>query len=248
MTSETVNSHSNTTEAERVSGQTVIKHFRNRTWLEKTVASKLFWVLALVTLFVYPIYRSVNRELPPGPPALFQIPDYQLVNEFGVPFGSDDLRGRIYLANFIFTSCPSTCPAQTEAMKKIQKRVRGLGSSIALVSFTVDPYTDTPEVLYRYARQNQANPHVWSFLTGTEEELHDLLVNGFKVPVGEKEYFDSPVEDLHLYDIAHSERVALVDSEGYVRGFYSIDDISVDQLMIDIGLMVNRLELYNQIN
>lgn len=221
--------------------------FRRRTIVERVVASKFFWVLAIALLFAYPIYRSVNRVLPQGPEQLFQVPDFELVNDFGKPFGSDDLRGRLYLANFIFTSCPSTCPAQTEAMKSIQKRVRGLGQSISLVSFTVDPEYDTPEVLYKYARQNQVNPHVWSFVTGPEEELMSLLIDGFKVPVGEKEYFDSPREDINLYDIAHSERIVLVDAEGFVRGFYSIDNQSVDQLMIDVGLMVNRKELYDQI-
>lgn len=230
-----------------VENKTVLKHFRNRSLVERTVASKLFWIFALILLFAYPIYRSVNRELPPGPERLFQVPQFELVNDFGKPFGSADLEGKIYLANFIFTSCPSTCPAQTEAMQQVQKRVRGLGTSIALVSFTVDPRHDTPEVLYKYARQNQVNPHVWSFVTGTEEDLMALFVDGYKVPVGEKEYFDSPRKDINLYDIAHSERIVLVDGEGYVRGFYAIDDISVDQLMIDVGLMVNRQELYNEI-
>lgn len=229
-----------------VENKTSLKFFRNRTLVERTVASKLFWVFAIVALFAYPIYRSIHRELPAGPQPLFEVPSFELTNEFGEPFGSADLAGKIYLANFIFTSCPSTCPAQTEAMQQIQKRVRGLGTSIALVSFTVDPRVDTPEVLYKYARQNQINPHVWSFLTGPEEKLHSLLVDGFKVPVGEREYFDSPREDINLYDIAHSERIALVDGNGSVRGFYSIDDVSIDQLMIDVGLMVNRKELYNQ--
>lgn len=223
-------------------------HQRDRTVVERLVASKIFWVLIISFFFAYPIYRSVQRELPAGPERLFKVPEFSLTNDFGEKFGSADLYGKPYLANFIFTACPSTCPEQTEVMQQIQKRIRGLGQSVAMVSFTVDPETDTPEVLYKYARRHHANPHVWSFVTGPEEELYDLLVEGFRVPVGEKEVFDSPVEGLHLYDIAHSERIVLVDSEGYVRNFYSIDNISIDQLMIDLGLLVNRQGLYNQIN
>lgn len=229
-----------------MSSTVTLKYYRNYGIIHKLVSSKTFWVVFLLLMFSYPIYRSVQRVLPAGPEPLFELPAYTLTNEFGQPFGSEDLKGRVYLANFIFTSCPSTCPEQTEVMKEIQKRVRGLGRSVALVSFTVDPWFDTPEVLYKYARRHQVNPHIWSFLTGDEEYLNELLIKGFKVPVGDREYIQSFDDDINLYDIAHSEQIVLVDGQGQVRGFYGTDRVSVDQLMIDVGLLVNRSELYGK--
>jgi protein SCO1/2 len=207
------------------------------------VQSPLLWFIFVFVGFSYPIYRSLNRELPPPLPVLFQLPKYQLTNSFGQPFGSDDLKGRSYIANFIFTSCPTTCPAQMEKTQEIQKRVRGLGTKIGIVSFSVDPENDTPKVLHKYARNLSANPHVWTFLTAKDRnQIHDLLVDGFKVPMGELEEVEGVVdrEKVTVWDIVHSERFALVDSQGQVRGYYSTTQSDIDKLMIDVGLLVNR--------
>jgi protein SCO1 len=209
-----------------------IGFIRNQSLLQKIVLSKTFWLGFLLFGFSYPIYRSLKRELPPDLPALYQIPQFELINEFGKPFGSKDLSGKIYLANFIFTSCPSACPAMMKKTQIIQKRLRGLGTKVAILSFSVDPQTDTPEVLNKFARNYKANPYVWSFLTGPYDKMKDILVNGFKVTVGEK--------DPSMMDIAHSERIILVDDLGTVRGLYSFDKLSVDQMMIDIGILVNK--------
>lgn len=211
--------------------------------IEKMVQSPFFWLLFILLGFSYPIYRSLNRELPPPLPVLFELPDYKLTNSFGRPFGSEDLEGRSYIANFIFTNCPSTCPGQMEKTQKIQKRIRGLGTKIGIVTFSVDPENDTPQVLHKYARNLRANPHVWTFLTAEDRtEIRDLLVDGFKVPMGELEEVEAVVdrEKVSVWDIVHSERFALVDSQGRVRGYYSTTQTDIDKLMIDVGLLVNR--------
>jgi protein SCO1/2 len=174
----------------------------------------------------------MKRVLPPDLPALYAIPNFELTNEFGKPFGSRDLSGRIYLANFIFSSCHSSCPVTMKKTQIIQKRLRGLGTKVAILSFSVDPERDTPQVLNKFARDYQANPFVWSFLTGPYDKIKDLLVNGFKVAVGEK--------DPSMMDIAHSDKIILVDGTGMVRGLYSSDKQSVDQMMIDIGILINK--------
>lgn len=219
-----------------------IKYIRETHFVERLVRKKSFWVLFFVLTFSYPIFRSVNRQLPPELPRLYKVPEFTLTNGFGKPFGSKDLKGKIYFASFMFTSCPTTCPGLIERIKVAQKRVKGLGQKIAILSISVDPDYDTPEVLHKYARKNKANPFVWRFLTGSRSELKSLLIDGFKVPMGNKEAVEGSVgsQKVSLMDIAHSEKLVLVDGEGMIRGYYSTDKDAMNKLMIDVGLLVNR--------
>lgn len=215
--------------------------------IEKLVASKIFWLCFIAFVFTYPIVKSVNRTLPAQLPIIKQLPEFNLINSFGKPFGSKILKGRVYIANFIFTSCASSCLRLTKEMEKVQKRVRGLGQKVALVSFTVDPTHDTPKVLYKYARGKNANPFVWTFLTGEKQEMKDLLLNGFNVPMGEKEEVAAVLDDknITMLDIAHTEKFALVDHTGAIRGYYDSTKNDINQMMIDIGLLINRKEYSN---
>ncbi|WP_127715054.1 SCO family protein [Halobacteriovorax sp. HLS] len=217
---------------------------RKNTLIEKLVLSKLFWFLLSAFLFSYPIIKSVNRTLPPPLPKMYKVPEYSLTNSFNKPFGSKDLKGRLYIAGFMFTSCPTTCPALMEKMDLIQKRVRGLGQKIAIVTFSVDPEVDTPQVLHKYARKRKANPFVWTFLTGRKEDLRSVIIDGFKVPMGEREPMVGNLngEEVTLMDIAHSEKFVLVDWNGYVREYYSTDKNGINKMMIDVGLLVNSSE------
>jgi len=195
-----------------------------------------FWTLLIAFFFAYPIYRSLNRVLPPELPIITTLPAFKLTSENNTAFGSEELKGRVYMANFMFTRCPSVCPKMMQEMVQIQKRVRGTGQKVALVTFTVDPDYDTPEVLFDAARNTyKANPHMWSFLTSqNKEELFKLYRDGFLVNVADRE----PAKD--LFDIAHSEKIVLVDQVGRVRGYYNYDKDSVNKLMIDVGLLINR--------
>lgn len=214
--------------------QTFETHFvRSDSRLEKLVRSKVFWICFLGFVFSFPIYKSLNRTLPPALPVLYQLPDYSFVNENGEVFGSKQLEDKVYIASFFFTSCPSICPKIMDKMKIIQHRIRGVGNRMKIVSFTVDPTHDSSEVLFKNARKYSANPYVWNFLTASEKDMKSLLVDGFKVPMGDK-------ENVELYDIAHSEKIVLVDGKGQIRGYYSLDDDSVNRLMIDVGLLINR--------
>lgn len=216
-------------------------------FIHKLVKKKIFWIFFCSFGFFFPIVKSLYRELPPDLPVYFQLPNYDFIDENGKNFGSKDLHGMVYVANFIFTSCPSTCPGLTAKMQVIQKRVRGLGQNIGLVSFSVDPENDTPKVLFEYARKHKANPYVWHFLTGEVELLEEVLINGFKVPLGEKtlksgfKMQNQKMDDISLIDIAHSEKFVLVDSFGRIRGYYSSEKDSINKMMIDIGLLVNRI-------
>lgn len=209
-------------------------HARKSNFIEKLVSSKLFWVVAVSFLFSYPIYRSVYRTLPPELPILSTLPEYRFVDENGNTFGSRELKGKVYVANFMFTSCTTFCPKLLSEVQKVQHRMRGVIDRAAIVSFTVDPETDTSKILFARARELKAKPFVWRFLSSTVEETKKLLVEGFKVPVGNKEIAGS------VMDVAHSNKLVLVDQNGNVRGYYDTDKDSVNQMMIDMGLLINR--------
>ncbi|MCY4644000.1 MAG: SCO family protein [Bacteriovoracales bacterium] len=204
--------------------------------IKRIVLSPLFWGLTCLFFFGVPLTKSMIRKLPPPNPALYELPEYELVNQRGKPFGSLDLKGRFYIVNFFFTSCPTVCPKLMEKMKTIQHRVRGLGDYVALVSFTVDPEVDRPKKLFQEARKYRANPHIWYFLTGEKDEVRELIVGGFKTAMGDS----TRVDGGSLYDIAHSQKLVLVDHEGKIRGFYASDKAGINSLMIDLGLLVNR--------
>ena len=206
---------------------------RKSNWIENLVRSKLFWVFFITFGFAFPIYKSLNRTLPPELPVISQVPEYELISENGQRFGSKNLKGKVYLANFVFSRCPSVCPKMLGELEKIQKRVRGTGHKVSIVTFTVDPEYDNEKVLFDLARERKANPHVWTFLTGNDKEaMFKLYKDGFKVGVEQ-----NPKD---LFDIAHSEKIVLVDQENRVRGYYAFEENSINQLMIDVGLLINR--------
>ena len=217
-----------------------MKHTRTFNLFERFILNKWFWVSFFLLAFGLPLYRSMNRSLPPPLPIYSQLPDYQLTNERGQPFGAVDLKGRIYLANFIFTRCPTKCPALMKKVQIIQKRIRGLGQEVAIVTFTVDPAYDRPPQLFKYARDLRANPHIWTFLTGPPERIEKLLFEGLKVPVGRPRGGQSDQGDIDIIDLAHSEKIVLVDRRGRVRGYYNADRKDIDRLMIDVGLLANN--------
>ena len=137
------------------------------------------------------------------------IPSFQLVNQDGERFGSAQLLGKIWIADFIFTACPGPCPMISSRMSELQKP---LGKTdVHLVSFTVDPEKDTPEVLRGYAEKLHAQPKRWDFLTGPKSAIYDLSRNGFKLAASDSEEDGIPV---------HSTRMILVDRHGEIRGYY----------------------------
>jgi protein SCO1 len=203
--------------------------------LKGFIASPLFWILWIGFLFLVPIGRSLALD-PPKPPALdVPLPAFSLTNERGEPFNRETLLGKVWVADFIFTSCPTVCPALTKRMGQVQHRARNLGDAFHLVSFTVDPENDTPERLAAYARQNRASPRLWSFVTGPLGELETTVVKGFKISMGKEE----SAPGTGIFSIFHGEKLVLVDGKGSIRGYYDADDPGIDLLMHDIGVLIN---------
>ncbi len=210
----------------------VLKNFD----IKKLVLNKWFWAFFSLCMFGFPIYKSMNRTLPPEIPRQFHIPDFTLVAENGKNFNWSSLRGRFVIVNFYFTRCPTICKELMTTTQDVQKRIRGLGDKVAIISISVDPEYDTPTVLAPYAQDLKANPHIWNFLTGSKKDVEKVVMEYFKSPMAKD------VSNLeNIFDIAHSGSFFLVDDEGWLRAIYSSKKVNLDKMMIDLGLMVNRL-------
>jgi protein SCO1 len=199
----------------------------------RLAGTPLFWLLLLGIIFVVPLGRTLARDVPQGPSMRVPLPEFQLTDQRGEPFGLAKLRGKVWVADFIFTSCGVVCPKLTKRMAELQHRTRNLGDAFHLVSFTVDPDNDTPERLAAYAREYRASPHRWTFLTGTLGDIETTVVKGFKTAMGKEE------ADPGIFSIFHGERFVLVDRKGAIRGYYEATDEGLDQLVRDIGIISN---------
>jgi protein SCO1/2 len=160
-------------------------------------------------------------------PVYGQIPNFQLTAETGQPFTRASLDGKIWVADFIYTTCPGPCPRMSSLMHQVQQASSSL-PGVQLVSFTVDPEHDTPAVLAQYATRYQAQPGRWHFLTGPRESLDHLARDSFKL---------SNVDA----SLNHSTRLVLLDRQSRIRGYYGTsDDNPVIQLIYDIKRVLSE--------
>lgn len=170
-------------------------------------------------------------------PQLGALPDFSFTRQDGQPFGSAQLRGHPFIANFIFTRCPTVCPAFTRKMAHVQQSTDSHGTHLQLVSFSVDPKYDTPERLAEYGQLHGANFTRWSFLTGDYDILKDTIVQGFKVSMGR----EAGADENDLLSIFHGTHFVLVDSKGQIRGYYdSADSESTERLLGDVKRLVRE--------
>lgn len=183
-----------------------------------------FWA-TLVALAAIPALIALYRRGPEPLPVLGTLPAFRLVDQQGRPFGSADLRGQVWVGNFIFTSCPSICPGLTRAMRSLQERYQAGRVPVRLVSFSVDPENDSPAVLRAYARRFGADLSTWTFVTGPEAAVRSLIVDGFKTYLGRRERRSD-----NLVDIAHAAHFVLVDGAGRIRGYYRPDPGGLDEI------------------
>lgn len=162
------------------------------------------------------------------------VPEFSLIERSGKATTLADLRGSIWIADFIYTTCADTCPLQTAEMARLQEEWKDR-PGVKLVSFSVDPEKDTQEVLSSYAARYKADVHRWLFLTGPKEEIGRLVQEGFKlsaVPLSA----DGNVGRV----IMHSPRFVLIDKQAEIRGYYdSRDPKAIDRLKKDAATLMN---------
>ncbi|MDE0485038.1 MAG: SCO family protein [Candidatus Poribacteria bacterium] len=173
--------------------------------------STLPWVilgLIIISIAIFnllPFYLKKKEQTPEIVYA--NVPDFSLTNQQGQPLGLSDLQGKIWVADFIFTHCPTICPVMTQEMVKLQSEFDS--EPVYFVSFTVDPERDTPEVLSRYAGQYGADEQQWHFLTGEKDQIYQLANEGFKLSAAQ-----------HGGGFPHSARFVLVAPNGTIHDYY----------------------------
>jgi len=159
------------------------------------------------------------------------VPSFQFVNQNAQSFGSAQLNGKIWIADFIYTTCPGPCPMISTRMGELQKPLEK--TDVHLVSFSVDPEKDTPTVLRGYAEKLRAEPNRWDFLTGSKSAIYKLSHDGFKLAISDgKEEAGVPV---------HSTRMVLVDRHGQIRGYYeATEPDAVTKLVADTNHLLRE--------
>jgi protein SCO1/2 len=159
------------------------------------------------------------------------VPSFQLVNQNAQPFGSAQLAGKIWIADFIYTTCPGPCPMISSRMSELQKPLEK--TDVNLVSFSVDPEKDTPQILRGYAEKLQADPARWNFLTGPKSAIYKLSHDGFKLAVSD----GSDEQGIPV----HSTRMVLVDRRGQIRGYYDATEAdAVTKLVADTNHLLRE--------
>ena len=155
---------------------------------------------------------------------------FKLKNQFGKEVGLEDWGGKIIIADFFFTSCPSICPKLTRNMKKLQTAFKKTDSLVRFVSFTVDPVRDTVQALKAYGDKFGIDHDTWFMLTGDRNELYDIALNEFKASIASNGNIDT--------GFIHTDRFFLLDKERVVRGWYSgLDSVNLDKLIKDVVLL-----------
>jgi protein SCO1 len=184
----------------------------------------------LVVLALLGALAACSRQAP-ALDVFGDIPQFDLTAQDGHPFHSQVLAGKIWVADFIYTTCPGPCPRMTSQMREVQDAILKIPQDVAdvrLVSFTVDPSEDTPPVLAAYAKVHGALSSVWYFLTGPVSTLQMLDRNAFKL--GD---IDATLQ--------HSTRFVLVDGQGRIRGYYDTSEASaIPKVISDINALARE--------
>lgn len=151
-----------------------------------------------------------------------EVPAFSFTDQYGQIINNDSLKGKLYVADFFFASCPNECLEMAENLKVVQEAFKD-HPKVVIVSFTTDPYHDTTEVLKAYADGLGALPYQWYFLRGEQKDIFELAKKGFKLPAGTNDN-DS--------DIVHSPYFAVVDAEGQIRNYYDGTSFEETNVMI----------------
>jgi protein SCO1/2 len=191
---------------------------------------RLMILLFGALLIVVALYLQRKPAASPLP-VLGTVGDFELVDEQGQPFTAARFHNRVSLLDFIFTSCAGPCPLMSARMQALQDSLKDL-PVIQLVSFSVDPETDTPQVLRDYGLRFSARPGRWYFLTGRPEEMFRIIRTGFHLTVA-----------ADTEGILHSTKFVLLDRRAGIRGYYdSEDDSSMARLVADTRMLVDAGE------
>jgi protein SCO1/2 len=169
--------------------------------------------------------------------AWHKIPDFSLVNQLGDTVNWDMLKGKVVVADFFFTRCPTICPALTRNMRLLQQSINNaqrVGDKTPdffhLLSFSIDPERDSVPRLKQWADRFQVNPEQWWLLTGQKKDIYDLAIKEMRIGLVDGQGVDT--------SFIHTDHFVLIDTNRHVRGYYhGLDTMSLKQLSSDIILL-----------
>jgi protein SCO1/2 len=181
-----------------------------------------------------PIYGPKNYNASSNDTTYHKVLDFKLTDQMGHLVTLDSFKHKIFVANFFYATCPGICKKMNMELERATKDFTG-NPYIKFVSYTVDPLRDSVPVLANYAKMHDAVPYQWYFLTGDKAEIYNLA---------RKSYF-AAVDEGDGSNFVHTQNMALVDTAGYLRGFYSgTDSAEVDRMIVDINLLLKEEKLY----
>ena len=161
-------------------------------------------------------------------PVLGQLPEFSLLDQDQQAFARESMEGNLWVSAFVFTHCRSTCPRLTAHMKGLQARLSDVPSA-HFVSVSVDPRNDTPDVIKAYMINNDLDETNWRFVTGEEAAIRHVVVDGFRVGLGDEDSKAAGADD-----IMHSNSFVLVDDKAQVRGYYRANNDGIGDLERDL--------------
>ncbi len=183
-------------------------------------------VLTLVLFGIFTAYSFKKEIERPKLPVLGQVKPFSLTDSQGQPFYSQQLENKVWIVNFFFTTCGDVCPMMSKHMASLSRSFE-LVPAVFLLSITVNPDYDSPEILSKYALKYQAQKN-WYFLTGPYEKIKEISVGTFKLGSVEEPIF-------------HSTYFSLVDRHGYIRGFYDgTDQKAINKLFKDVAELLRE--------
>jgi protein SCO1/2 len=160
-------------------------------------------------------------------------PAFTLSDQNGDKFSSADLKGKVWLVSFVFTTCNGSCPATTHRMGQVQEALKDKGlttdGKVRLLSITLDPARDTPDVLRGYMKLYDADPASWTFLTGKSDDVNKVVTAW--------EMWAKPAANGQL---DHPSRIFLVDRKGKVREIYHLGFLKAKWVVEDIELLLKE--------
>jgi protein SCO1/2 len=167
-------------------------------------------------------YAGLRRARRVELPVIAAVPAFAMNDQHGKVVTPESLRGHVFITDFFFLSCPTSCPKLTARMKQLHDRIAQKNLTVQLVSISVDPENDTSEKLALKAKELGSQDRIWTFLTGKSEDLERVVVKGFKIHYEDQR--KKPAPEANIFTIMHGDWFVLVDAQGRIRGYYDTDD------------------------
>lgn len=195
--------------------------------IKKSYIITLLTIISFLGISATWVISKANDSVQALPPVIKKVPDFQMISHLGNPFNQENLKNKITILDFIFTSCPGPCPIMSTNMRTLYKQYK-LHPALQFISISVDPEYDTQEVLKLYADANGVNDARWKFLRANMKNIKNLSTEGFmfmsdNLPAG------------------HSVKFVLIDEDGNIRQYYNgTDDGSISILRTHINSFLKQ--------